>query len=904
MTITIAILAALLVITAIGALLLAAAWQAERRHGEQARHLLDERQALIQQVLDAVPMPVMVGDRRGAHRWTNRAWQALDGLDRPAPRGTHLEEASHARLFPAVAGATATDPDHARYRPVAFTGHDGTNRLGLAWDIPLSDPTGGAHGVVTTVLDLTAFEEEIARTRQLEAHLREAATAVPLVAFAVQCAADGRRRLAFVAGDTQALFGLDAEALTGPDRMLGDWPFGDRVHPEDVPSLRRIIDPDTTGPRTLDFRSYGHDGLRWVHLVMAPRPGAAGETLWAGYFLDTTHLNAHNEVLKVARDAAERASKAKADFLATMSHEIRTPMHGVTGMLELLGHTRLDGEQRELLRAVQDSATVLLKVLNDVLDFSRLEAGELKLDPQPFDPRALLDQIVGSMAAQAHAKGLKLRAAVDADVAGQLHGDSLRLSQVLLNLLGNAIKFTSRGSVSVRLRVDGDDGRTQRLRLSVTDTGVGIGPAEQARLFAPFVQASEQTSRHYGGSGLGLAVCRRLMQLMGGHIDLSSEAGVGTTVVAELPLPVAHRSAVVPELAGRHAIVRLADEALAQSLGEQLAAFGVTVESIPPSATLRPGMSAALLFVEPGDRASERAVAARAVVVADEPAIAIGAESREGHAWLSADPLLARALLRACRQALELADATPDTAPAASPHLASFPRRPLLVVDDHPVSRELVRLQLARLGWDCDVTEDGEAALRALTQHEYAMLLTDCNMPLMDGYELTRRQREREAGTDAARLPIVAMTAHALESEALRCREAGMDDVLCKPVTLNVLDALLKRWLPATTLPAGQDVAPTGAALVAAMRAACEVDLSALHDAWRERDAKLATQKLHRLTGAIQIFTRQSPAPEGRRMLDLLQADPHAGTLETLDLPGYLALVRAWLDTLAAPAEL
>ncbi len=902
MTITIAILAVLLVITAVGALLLAAAWQAERRRAEESRRLLDERQALIQNVLDAVPLPVLVGDRRGARRWTNRSWQALGGLDRPGLRNLGPDAPGHARLFLARDGTDAAN----LHRAVVFAGSDGADRRGVAWDIPLSDPAGGAHGVVTTVLDLTAVEEEIARTKRLEAQLREVASAVPLVAFAVQCAADGSRRLVFVAGDTQALFGVDAAALVGLDGMLGDWPFGDRVHPEDVPSLRRVIDRHAAaGPRTLDFRSYGRDGLRWVHLLVAPRSLMPGETYWAGYFLDTTHLNVHNEVLKVARDAAERASKAKADFLATMSHEIRTPMHGVTGMLELLGHTRLDGEQRELLQAVEDSAAVLLKVLNDVLDFSRLEAGELKLDPQPFDPRALVDQVAGSMAAQAHGKGLKLRTAVDADVAGQLLGDNHRLSQVLLNLLGNAIKFTTHGSVSVRLRVDGDDGRTQRLRLSVADTGVGISPVAQARLFAPFVQASEQTARHYGGSGLGLAVCRRLMELMGGRIDLSSEPGAGTTVVAELQLPVSRREAVVPELAGRHAIVRLSDVTLAQSLSEQLTALGATLESIPPATTLRQGMSASLLFVEPGDLASERAVAARVIVVADEPAIAIGTDHRKDRPWLSADPLRTQSLLRACRQALEVPAAAPQ-APPPGTDPSGVPGRPLLVVDDHPVSRALVRRQLARLGWECDVVGDGEAALRALALRDYAMLLTDCNMPVMDGYELTQRQRERETEPGRRRLPIVAMTAHAMEGEALRCREAGMDDVLCKPVTLGVLDAVLKRWLPATSSLADDPdgISPSDNALVAAMRTACEGDLAALQTAWLDRNADLAAQKLHRLTGAIQIFTTQSPAPEGRRMLDALQADPRAGTLATLDLPSYVALVRTWLNTLATRTDI
>ncbi|MDO1529686.1 ATP-binding protein [Fulvimonas sp. R45] len=741
--------------------------------------------------------------------------------------------------------------------------------------------------------------QEIARRDEAARHanavgetLREITRRIPVVVFAVRRGRGHGYRLTFLAGDLRALFGLERQDLLASDDVLLEWPFQDRVHPEDQDALQRQVRRAVrhAGAVEFDFRAYGLEGLRWVRMILASHREADGETCWTGYFIDTTRLNAHNQSLRAARDAAERASKAKADFLATMSHEIRTPMNGVIGMLELLGHTPLDTDQRELLHAVEDSAGVLLQILNDVLDFSKLEAGNLRLDPAPFDPRVLLDNVVGLAAGGLRRKELDVSLAMDAALAGRLLGDGVRIRQILLNLLGNAGKFTERGGISVSLRVLGDDGDTQRLRLRVEDTGIGIPADKQAGLFSPFAQAESWTARRYGGTGLGLAICRHLVQLMDGEIALASEPGAGTTVTVHLRLPVAQRGieAGAAHL-GRHAVVRLASPALAAALADHLVALGHSVEMIPPDQPLRSGIAANLLFVDADDHASPARIPARVVALDAGPAAPAMPFEGEGRILLAAAPLKWQGVLRACELALAPPARTPPAnrlpaatapAPAAPPTAAPPGHGRILVAEDHPVNQALTRRQLALLGWDCDVVADGRAAYEALCRHDYVLLMTDCQMPGMDGYELAAAWRRHEAGLGRARrLPVIAMTAHALDGEIARCREAGMDDYLSKPVQLRALEEKLSAWLPSGTAAAhaAGDGPPLHGDLRRLLRETGQADLAAIELAAGEDDAPRAAQRLHRLLGALAVFGDDPLLDEGRRLLDALEGDrPHA----------------------------
>lgn len=769
--------------------------------------------------------------------------------------------------------------------------------------------------------DMEEHRESERHARATERNLLEITRHIPVVVFAVRRGRERRPRLSFLAGNLHALFGLGPQDMLETGDVLRDWPFHDRIHPEDRERLRKHLRHAMRHAQTtsLDFRAYGTENLHWLHMAMASHHQDDGETGWVGYIIDTTRLNAHNQTLRAARDAAERASQAKADFLATMSHEIRTPMNGVIGMLELLGRTSLDADQRELLHAVEDSAGVLLQILNDVLDFSKLEAGNLRLDPTPFDPRTLIDNVVNLTAGTLHSKGLDVTVAMDSMLAGRLLGDDVRLRQILINLLNNAGKFTERGHIGVTVRVLGDDGLYQRMRLSIADTGIGIPVDKQAGLFTPFTQAESWTARRHGGTGLGLAICRHLVQLMDGEIELTSDVGTGTTVTVDLRLPIARRDIDQPAgLAGRHAVVRLESPDLAAALGAHLVALGLSVETIPPSQPLRRGIAANFLFVDATDHGSLEQIAARIVIVdasLDAPALPYEDDER---ILLGANPLKWQAVTRACTLALEPAGntvavtatailapraPTPVSVPASAPPTLGH----ILVAEDHPVNQALARRQLALLGWTCDVVGDGQSAYEALRRNDYALLLTDCQMPGMDGYELASAWRRHEAAVQhTQRLPIIAMTAHMLGNEVARCHEAGMDDYLGKPVQLHALEEKLLAWLPrplahddAATIPASEPLALHGDMLHLLLETS-RGDLAAIEQAATQGHATVAAQRLHRLLGALQIFTSDPVLGQAQRRLDSLHGDQAGEALR--QLPADLASLHRLLDRLERPA--
>ena len=853
-------LAAALLVVALLAFALAMLLQARTRRLKSLEEAMRAQRQFHHAVLDALPLAVRLLRPDGTPLLSNA-------------HGDALKDDAIAKVFDAEREAvlggqprrievdyTAEHKRHPAYLWLQAIG-DGTQPLGMA----------GA------MLDIAEF-------RATERALRDMAESLPIAVLSLRFEGE-RGFLTFAVGQFGRLFNLARQDLADADDCLAVPAWRERIHPEDAQAFAQLLAMGEDGARALDFRAFGQNGLRWIHASLVASRDDDGQRRLMGYFIDTTEINLRNESLRIARDVAERASKAKADFLATMSHEIRTPMNGLIGMLELLDHTPVNPEQRELLHAVQDSSASLLQILNDILDFSKLEAGDLRLDEAPFDPRVWLDGAVRGMVAAAGRKGLALHVQVDAGVAGRVHGDALRLRQVVLNLIGNAIKFTDRGSVSVHLEWRGDAGAQQDLRLSVADTGIGIAKDKQAGLFQPFTQAELSTSRRYGGTGLGLAICRRLVELMGGGIVLSSQVDAGTRVSVDLRLPVAARAVDVPAaLHGRHAIVRLADVALAATLSGYLQAMGMTVESVMPHEPLRQGMAASLLFIAHDDGSSATQVHAHIVAVSPETLPPSGVQWRDGRVVLSSHPLLWQATLRACLGALELdgtavAQPTPASstpvAPQATPAARALPARAhLLVAEDHPVSQQLIQRQLTLLGLSCDVVDNGRDAYEALCGGGYDLLLTDANMPLMSGYELATawREHERQTGTEA--LPIVAMTANAMSGERERALAAGMSDLLNKPLQLSALSQKLAQWLPADRSGTEQPHRMS-AALYADLQPlfaeAGQVDLERLDQAIDERDAMAASHTLHRLIGAMQLFEDGPLLERGRHLLEQLQ---------------------------------
>ncbi|QKW58470.1 hybrid sensor histidine kinase/response regulator [Stenotrophomonas sp. NA06056] len=513
-----------------------------------------------------------------------------------------------------------------------------------------------------------------------------------------------------------------------------------------------------------------------------------------------------------AKQAAEAAVLAKGEFLATMSHEIRTPLNGILPMLELIARGPLGEDQRQMLATASASSQQLLRIVDDILDYSRLEAQALELEITSFNLRELLDGVVQLLQRAAEAKGLTLSLQLDPAVRLPVRGDPVRLRQVLGNLLANAIKFTARGQVQLRVQRLGEGPAQHQLRFEVVDTGIGIDEAQQARLFQSFSQADASTTRIYGGTGLGLAICKRITDLMHGDIGVRSIPGQGATFWFEVPLlkvpgdlPALARSPEALLLYSADAQLQPRVERIAAHHGLQVHLLASIDEAMERLRTApRPGQSTpAWLLVDArhrrtGEAALQRALAER------------GADDTLQVLWLQDDPVAPRprqqqlhstfndAALHAllaqptatARPAALLANAE-DAQPAAM--LPSLGLR-VLLVEDNTVNR-MVAEHLLRV-FQCQVRNaaDGEQALALLREGGIDVVLMDCQMPVLDGYSATQRWRSEEADAGRTRLPIIAMTANAMAGDRERCLQAGMDDYLSKPITREALHALLQRW--------------------------------------------------------------------------------------------------------------
>ena len=500
-------------------------------------------------------------------------------------------------------------------------------------------------------------------------------------------------------------------------------------------------------------------------------------------------LTQSNEELETARGTALEMAQARSAFLANMSHEIRTPLNGLLGMLALSLDSPLNAEQHQQLSIAHDSGKVLVELLNDILDLSKFDAGQLELEHIAFDLGALVED-TANLLSQNAAPSVELTCLIDPHFPALVIGDPTRVRQIVSNLLSNALKFTRFGRVDVRLHAEND-----RVRIEVCDTGIGIAREAQARIFKPFTQAGAGITRQFGGTGLGLALTNSLCEVMQGRLTISSEVGFGSQFCADLPLP-CHTPALSPKpLQGKVIAVTTASSGLSELLGNLLPTWGLNYQrfSIDDSlAGIEPDLlitdcPECLFGLRPAIKAPILLVTAYGNFMPGDQVNALAPLQQK------ARPLSRKALYQSLQHLLQHDDDEALSVPASSQPTEHRAR--ILLVEDNPVNQLVAKGMLSKLGCDVAVAAHGGEALSQLEQHDFDLVLMDCNMPVMDGYEASRQIRQSERWPD---LPIVALTANAMPEERERCRAAGMNDYLAKPFRREELEALLDTWVPLT----------------------------------------------------------------------------------------------------------
>jgi PAS domain S-box-containing protein len=627
-------------------------------------------------------------------------------------------------------------------------------------------------------------------------------------------------RIAYITPSSERVLGYPPGDLEGTS-------FTALVHPDDshtvIANLTGLTDA-TPGATVFEIRMRHAGGeyriIDWNAADLLTDPSVNGYVLNGG---DVTQARQAAEDLVAARDAALVASKAKSQFVSMMSHEIRTPMNGVIGLTELLLQTPLDDEQLELASGVKVSAESLLVIVNDILDFSKIEAGKLEIEESELHVADVVGDVGRILAGMAHGKGVELLIDMQPDIPDTLLGDGTRIRQVLLNFGANAVKFTSEGEVVMRVTVLHQTSERVALHFDVVDTGIGIAAEQQEQLFRAFTQADSSTTRRFGGTGLGLTISRQLVELMGGRLGLTSTPGQGSTFWFELSLRRADEVAAPAQdrdprtLSGQRAVVVDDNATNRRILRQQLLSWGVeAVEAADGYEALELAASASsegrafdLGIIDlnmPGIDGIELAGRLKADVATASTMLFLlsssgyhseAAESHlNGFAASLTKPVRSSDLFDCLVTSLGAGSGRvtvemPATAPAARSGVSGT----ILLVEDNKVNQLVGSRVLKNLGYGFSIANNGLEAVSAFQSGRYDAVLMDCQMPEMDGYEATGAIRSLEAISGLGHIPIIAMTAAAMEGDRARCMAVGMDDFITKPVRLEVVSAVLERWV-------------------------------------------------------------------------------------------------------------
>jgi PAS domain S-box-containing protein len=773
---------------------------------------------------------VLITDAQGRIEWVNDGFTRITGYVIDEVRGRKPGELLQGPLTdPACIETMRKGLElHTGFNVEVQNYHKSGRPIWLSVEVrPLRDDAGTLTGYTAIQTDITERRTARLLLESSEQRLRALTAQVPGVIFQFEVAPDGDRRFSFLSEGFRELFGRDpAETLEKPSLLYAS------VDQKDLKDVYRSLEHAVAAvqPWIQTFRIRTPAGaVRWITARSTATRMADGSKVWFGVLADITEqqqarlaLEESNTRLAAATAAAqqeaqraEQANQAKSQFLATMSHEIRTPMNGVIGMTSLLLDTPLSPQQREFTEIVRASGEALLSLINDILDFSKIESGRMDLENEPFNVRECVESALDLFAARAAQKGVDLLYEVADGVPTLILGDTTRLRQILVNLVGNALKFTERGEIELTVTVVSLNEQEVELRFAVRDTGIGIAAEAQDRLFKSFSQVDSSTTRKYGGTGLGLAISHRLAEIMGGHMGVESVPGRGSTFFFTLRagrVQTGPRPFVAPTqtpLHGKRVLIVDDNETNRRIVSTLAKRWGM-------QATLEASGAAALAHLAKGEtfdlalldmQMPEMDGAMLARQIRANPAtehLPLLLLSSIGKITSDEDARLFSAILtkpvkpsvlfdtisRLFSSAHPLGPAPgPDATPAVRPETRS---ERILVAEDNPVNQKVALHMLARLGYRADTAGNGVEAVDAMQRQAYDIILMDVQMPEMDGLEATRVIRKLKS-TTATSPWIIALTANAMQGDREECLAAGMNDYLSKPIKANELAAVLLR---------------------------------------------------------------------------------------------------------------